>query len=112
MIPRVNALETDREEEDLAALVGPQIHGVSIGKVRSVDDIRAIDNIITKLEIAAGLRSGSVYLIPWIETSGRFPILRYKWMKRNVLPDLVKNRLLPPILWSRSNYWAVRWCHN
>jgi len=69
VIPRVNALETGRAEDDLAALVGPQIHGVSIGKVRSVDDIRTIDNIITKLEIAAGLRSGSVYLVPWIETA-------------------------------------------
>lgn len=70
VVPRVNALETGWAEDDMAAVIGPHIQGISIGKVRGVDDVREIDNLVTKLEIAAGIRSGSIALLPWIETAG------------------------------------------
>src|SRR5690554_3287815 len=38
LIPRVNALETGWIEDDLAAVVGPSIFGVSVGKVRDAGD--------------------------------------------------------------------------
>ncbi|HEY9182901.1 MAG TPA: aldolase/citrate lyase family protein, partial [Gammaproteobacteria bacterium] len=42
VIPRVNSLDTDWIEADLAAVVGAEIFGISVGKVRSAGDISAI----------------------------------------------------------------------
>jgi citrate lyase subunit beta/citryl-CoA lyase len=69
VIPRVNALETDWIEDDLAAVVGPAIYGVSVGKVRTAGDISAVSQIIGRLERSAGVAPGSVKLLPWIETA-------------------------------------------
>jgi len=69
VIPRVNALETGWFEDDLAAVVGLAIYGVSVGKVRSAGDVSAISQLIGALEKRAGLVLGSVKLVPWIETA-------------------------------------------
>ena len=69
VIPRVNALGTSWLEDDLAALVGPSIYGISVGKIRTVDDIASISEILAGLERKAGLEVGRVRLIPWIETA-------------------------------------------
>jgi citrate lyase subunit beta/citryl-CoA lyase len=69
VIPRVNALDTDWIEADLAAIVGPEILGVSVGKVRSAGDIGAISQLLGGLERRAGLPIGKLRLIPWIETA-------------------------------------------
>jgi citrate lyase subunit beta/citryl-CoA lyase len=69
VIPRVNALETDWIEDDLAAVVGPAIHGVSVGKVRTAADVSAVSQLVAALEKKAGLSVGSVKLLPWIETA-------------------------------------------
>lgn len=69
VIPRVNALNTGRLEDDLAAVVGPHIHGISVGKVNTPADINVISNLIGDLEERAGVTSGSIRLIPWIETA-------------------------------------------
>ena len=42
VIPRVNALDTDWFELDVAAVVGDDIFGISIGKVRTAADISEI----------------------------------------------------------------------
>jgi len=69
VIPRVNALGSGWLEEDLAALVGPSIYGISIGKIQTVDDIASISEILAGLERKAGLEVGKLRLIPWIETA-------------------------------------------
>ena len=69
VIPRVSALGTGRLEEDLAALVGPSIYGISVGKIQTVDEIMSISEIIGGLEKKTGLEVGKVRLIPWIETA-------------------------------------------
>jgi citrate lyase subunit beta/citryl-CoA lyase len=69
VIPRVNALETGWIEDDLAAVVGPAIYGVSVGKVRTAGDISAISQLIARLEPRAGIAPGSLKLLPWIETA-------------------------------------------
>lgn len=69
VVPRVNALETGIAEDDLAAVVGPYIDGISIGKIRSPSDISEVSLIISKLEDAAGIEPGSIRLIPWVETA-------------------------------------------
>jgi citrate lyase subunit beta/citryl-CoA lyase len=69
VIPRVNALDTDWIEADLAAVVGPHILGVSVGKVRTPGDVSAISRLLAALETRAGLAEGAMKLIPWIETA-------------------------------------------
>jgi citrate lyase subunit beta / citryl-CoA lyase len=69
VIPRVNSLDTAWIEADLAAVVGPQIFGVSVGKVRNAGDISAVSQVLGGLERRAGLRVGTLRLLPWIETA-------------------------------------------
>jgi len=69
VIPRVNALQTGWLEDDLAAVVGPHIHGISVGKIDTPEDIKLIANLIGDLESQADLPVGKVKLIPWIETA-------------------------------------------
>jgi citrate lyase subunit beta/citryl-CoA lyase len=69
VMPRVNGLETGLTEADLAAVVGPDVWGISIGKITSAADISTISNMIGRLEAIAGLDFGTVRMIPWIETT-------------------------------------------
>jgi len=69
VIPRVNSLDTEWVEGDLAAVVGPSIYGISIGKIDDPDDIRKVSDLIGKLEIKAGVEPGSLKLIPWLESA-------------------------------------------
>src|SRR5688572_28191575 len=69
VIPRVNALDTGWMQDDLAAVVGPHIAGISVGKVRGAADISAISQVIGDLEQVAGLALGTLRLLPWIETA-------------------------------------------
>ena len=69
VIPRVNALETEWIEADLAAVIGPDIFGISVGKVRSAGDISAVSQLMSDLERRAGLAVGKLRLLPWIETA-------------------------------------------
>lgn len=69
VIPRVNALETEWFDDDLAAVVGPAIYGVSIGKVRTAADVSTVSKRIGALEARTGLALDTVKLVPWIETA-------------------------------------------
>ncbi|MCI0438727.1 MAG: CoA ester lyase [Chloroflexi bacterium] len=69
VLPRVNSLDTGLLEDDLAAVVGPHIFGVSVGKIQTPEDIEAVSSIIERLEKRAGIEVGSVRLVPWIETA-------------------------------------------
>ncbi len=69
VIPRVNDLESGLIEDDLAAVVGPHVLGISVGKIDSAEDVRRVARLLDSLEPAAGLESGSIRLIPWIETA-------------------------------------------
>lgn len=69
VIPRVNALDTDWFESDIAAVVGPDIFGISIGKVRTAADVSEISQALADHERDAGLIVGHLKLLPWIETA-------------------------------------------
>ena len=69
VVPRVNSLGTPWLEDDLAAVVGPGVYGVSVGKIDEPDDIDEISTLLTRLERRSNLAIGSVKLIPWIETA-------------------------------------------
>ena len=66
---RVNSLDTGLTHDELAAVICPDLSGISIGKAESVWHLRDADRIITTLESAAGLEAGHVKLIPWIENA-------------------------------------------
>ncbi|HJO82977.1 MAG: CoA ester lyase [SAR202 cluster bacterium] len=69
IIPRVNSLDTGLLEEDLTAIVGPHIFGVSVGKIDTPVDIAEVSKVLQRLEIRAGMQIGTVKLVPWIESA-------------------------------------------
>jgi citrate lyase subunit beta / citryl-CoA lyase len=69
VIPRLNSLDTGLLEEDLTAVVGPYIYGVSVGKIQTTQDIADISESIARLEEKAGVPVGQTRLVPWIETA-------------------------------------------
>ena len=69
IIPRVNALNTGLMEEDLRAVIGPYVYGVSIGKIDNAADLRRVADTIGRMEIDAGVPFGSVAVVPWVETA-------------------------------------------
>jgi len=69
VVPRVNSLDTEWIEADLAAVVGPHVYGISVGKVDVPDDIAAISDLISELESKASVEPGSLKLIPWLESA-------------------------------------------
>src|SRR5262249_38470554 len=69
VIPRVNALDTGLLEEDLAAVVGPHIYGVSVGKIYTPQDVETISDMLARLEQMAGLPVGHTKLVLWLETA-------------------------------------------
>ena len=66
---RVNSLDTGLTRDELVALIGPDLSGISIGKSETVWDLRDVDDLISGLEIAAGLSGGQIKIIPWIENA-------------------------------------------
>jgi len=69
IMPRVNSLDTEWIEDDLAAVVGPNIFGISVGKVDVPDDIQSIADLISDLEAKAGVEVGTLKIIPWLESA-------------------------------------------
>ena len=69
ILPRVNSLLTGLTADDLAAVVGPYVVGISIGKVKSADDIAVVDGMLSELERDRGIAVGSVGILPWLETA-------------------------------------------
>jgi len=69
LIPRINSLNTGLLEEDLIAVVGNGILGVSVGKIDSPWEISQISKILESLERKVCVPVGSTKLIPWVETA-------------------------------------------
>ena len=69
IIPRVNSLNTGLMDDDLAAVIGPHIAGVSVGKVGAANDVRQIADSVGRREIAAGIPFGATSLVLWVETA-------------------------------------------
>jgi citrate lyase subunit beta/citryl-CoA lyase len=69
VIPRLNSLDTGLLEEDLAAVVGPHVYGVSVGKIYTRQEVERIASLLERLEQQAGVPVGQVKLVLWIETA-------------------------------------------
>ena len=67
VIPRVNPIDTGLLEEDLAAVVGPNIFGLSVGKVRDAGDVERVSQLVEAQERKVGLQVGRLRLVIWIE---------------------------------------------
>ena len=70
---RVNGLESAEGEEwlraDLEAVVRPALSGVVLPKAESAEQIQTLDIELRRLESRAGIESGKVEIIPFIESS-------------------------------------------
>jgi len=66
---RVNALVTGRCQNDLAAVVCPGLDAVVLPKVEDPGELPEVDERIAALELKGGLPSGSIRLLPLIETA-------------------------------------------
>ena len=66
---RLNSLDTGLTSEEIHAVVGPHLYGISVGKVASTWEVREYDRLISVAEQKAGLETGSLKLIPWVENS-------------------------------------------
>jgi len=66
---RVNSLDTGLTKDEVTAVAGPDLYGISLGKPESVWDVREADRILGAVEASAGLEHGRIKLIPWIESA-------------------------------------------
>ena len=69
VVPRINSLLTGLTVDDLKAVVGPHIMAISIGKIRTADDIAEVNEMLSKLEINRGIECGRIGILPWLETA-------------------------------------------
>ncbi len=69
LMVRLNSLDTGLTQEELAAVIGPHLYGISLGKVDSPWDLREMERIASTLEAAHGLEHGHLRLIPWLESA-------------------------------------------
>lgn len=69
VMPRVNSLPTGWTEDDLAAVVGSDIFGISIGKIDEPADIQHVSEILARLEAERGVEVGVLRIIPWLESA-------------------------------------------
>ncbi len=66
---RLNSLDTGLTRDELSAVVGPHLYGVSIGKGESALDVRECHRLVDVAEAQAGLEPGTLKLVPWIENA-------------------------------------------
>ena len=66
---RVNALDTKFCYGDLCAVIGPWLAGIVLPKVEAAADLRTINWLIDQLERDAGIKAGTLDLLPIIETA-------------------------------------------
>lgn len=68
VIPRLNSLGTGRFDAELEALAGPHTAAISVGKIRSAQEIRRVDLLLARLEAGQKLKF-RIGIVAWIETA-------------------------------------------
>jgi citrate lyase subunit beta/citryl-CoA lyase len=66
---RVNGLDTELTRDDLLATVCGELDAVVLPKVQAPQDLRDLDVLLREAEMAAGVRPGTVGVIPIIESA-------------------------------------------
>lgn len=68
LIVRVNGFHTGLLEDDLLAVIRPELAGISLPKADSVDVVQRVDHYLTLLEKERGIPNGQIKIIPWLES--------------------------------------------
>lgn len=66
---RINSIDTGLAAGDIEAVVNENVSAISVGKVRSADDVKKYDELLTNAESRAGVAGGSIGLVLWMETA-------------------------------------------
>jgi citrate lyase subunit beta/citryl-CoA lyase len=66
---RVNATSTEFGYGDLVAVVRKGVDGIILPKLETLDEMRAVDWVVSSLERERGLKPGAIDIIPIIETA-------------------------------------------
>ena len=66
---RINGVDTAWWRDDLEAVVRPGLHVIRVPKAESADQLRAVDEVLTRLEAERGLPAGAIGLVATIETA-------------------------------------------
>jgi citrate lyase subunit beta/citryl-CoA lyase len=66
---RINPVASPHWKADLQAVFAPVLSGIRMAKAESFSEVAAVDEWLTKAELAAGLRAGSIALMPTIESA-------------------------------------------
>ncbi|MFB3053214.1 MAG: CoA ester lyase [Dehalococcoidia bacterium] len=66
---RVNGLHTGLLEDDLLAVVRPGLDGIVLSKAHTAETVRRADHYITILERQQGMETGTVSIIPLVESA-------------------------------------------
>ena len=69
LMVRLNSLDTGLTQGELGEVISPDLYAVSVGKIDSPLDIRELERIISNQERRAGLPTGQIKLVPWVETA-------------------------------------------
>lgn len=69
VIVRPNGLATGLCAEDLAAVVSPALDAILLPKSESPDDLQAVDALLATLEAREGIPTGTIRILPLIETA-------------------------------------------
>jgi citrate lyase subunit beta / citryl-CoA lyase len=65
---RVNGAETGRLEEDIAAVVCPELDGIMVPKIEDTDTLQVVDRSLADAERGCGLEAGHVRVLALMET--------------------------------------------
>jgi citrate lyase subunit beta/citryl-CoA lyase len=65
---RVNGIETGRLEDDIAAVVCPELAAIHVPKIEDTDALRVADEALARAERDAGIAPGSVRIFAIMET--------------------------------------------
>jgi citrate lyase subunit beta / citryl-CoA lyase len=66
---RVNAVPTGLIADDLASVCMPELAGIWVPKAETVEELRFIDDLLTRLELERAMPVGSVHLLLSLETA-------------------------------------------
>ena len=69
VIPRLNSMQSGHFEDDLRAVVGPDIVGISVGKIDRPEDVIKVSQLMLTVEREHGLEVGQLRIIPWLESA-------------------------------------------
>ena len=69
VIPRLNSMQSGHFEDDLRAVVGPDIVGISVGKIDRPEDVIKVSQLMLTVEREHGLETGQLRIIPWLESA-------------------------------------------